>query len=128
MILTIIDVFAPLALATEPAIPTWPKSRQAKTSPLFTVNMTKHVVGQLTYQIAILLLLPLFLSRILGYRDIDDPVPCNNPSYATRAFVFNTFVFAQISNTLNSRRLDRKLNVFEGVSNNWCFILIASIG
>jgi Ca2+-transporting ATPase len=127
-VLTIVDGFAPLALATEPATPTWLKPRQAKTSSPFTVNMTKHVLGQSTYQIAILLLLPLFLSRIPGHQDIDDPGPCNSPSYATRALVFNTFVFAQISNTLNSRHLDGKLNAFEGVSSNWRFMLIASVG
>ena len=126
--LAIVDVLAPLALASETAIPTWLKRRQAETSPLFTANMTKHVLGQSTYQIAILLLLPLFFSRISGYQDIDGPVSCNDPSYTTRALVFNTFVFAQISNMFNNRHLDRKLNVLEGVSNNWCFMLIASIG
>ena len=127
-VLTIVDVLAPLALSSETAVPTWLKHRQAETSPLSTVKMTKHILGQSTYQIAILLLLPLFFSRIPGYQDIDDPVSCNNPSYTARAFVFNTFVFAQIANMLNSRHLDRKLNVFEGVSNNWCFMLIASAG
>ena len=127
-ILAIIDVFAPLALATEPATSTWLKSRQAKTSPLFTVNITKHVLGQSTYQIGILLLLPLFLSRIPGYQTIDDPGPCNNPSCAARALVFNTFVFAQIFNTLNSRHLDGNLNAFEGVSSNWRIMMITSVG
>jgi len=127
-ILTIVDVFAPLALATEPATPAWLSHRRGKTSPLFTIDMTKQVLGQSAYQIAILLFLPLFLSRIPGYQDIGGPVPQSNPFCATRTLVFNALVFAQIFNTLNSRRLDRKLNVLEGILDNRCFMLIISIG
>jgi hypothetical protein len=37
-------------------------------------------------------------------------------------------VFAQIWNSFNSRCLDRKLNIFEGVMKNWYFITITAIG
>ena len=124
-ILTIVDVFAPLALATEPARLS---HRRGKTSPLFTINMTKQVLGQSAHQIAILLFLPLFLSRIPGYQDIGGPVPQSNAFCATRTLIFNALVFAQIFNTLNCRRLDRKLNVLEGILDNRCFMLIISVG
>ena len=42
--------------------------------------------------------------------------------------VFNTFVFAQIFNSVNCRRLDNKLNIFEGIFRNRFFILITLIG
>jgi len=41
-----------------------------------------------------------------------------------QTFVFNAFVFAQIFNSVNCRRLDRKLNIFEGITRNWYFMLI----
>ncbi|KAG1801991.1 uncharacterized protein BJ212DRAFT_1304914 [Suillus subaureus] len=41
-----------------------------------------------------------------------------------QTLVFNAFVFAQISNSVNLRRLDWKLNIFEGMLNNWYFIAI----
>jgi len=39
---------------------------------------------------------------------------------ANDTMVFNTFVFAQIFNSVNSRQLDCKLNIFEGIFSNWC--------
>jgi Ca2+-transporting ATPase len=38
--------------------------------------------------------------------------------------VFNTFVWLQIFNEFNNRRLDNKLNIFEGITHNWFFISI----
>ena len=37
-------------------------------------------------------------------------------------------MFAQIWSSFNSQRLDRKLNVFKGVTKNWYFIAITAIG
>ncbi|KIJ59619.1 hypothetical protein HYDPIDRAFT_33060 [Hydnomerulius pinastri MD-312] len=42
--------------------------------------------------------------------------------FIVQTSVFNTFVFAQICNSVNSRRLDRKLNIFEGLLRNYYFI------
>jgi len=42
--------------------------------------------------------------------------------------MFNTFVFAQIFNSVNSCRLDHKLNVFEGLFKYHYFIIITWIG
>jgi Ca2+-transporting ATPase len=41
--------------------------------------------------------------------------------------VFNTFVWLQIFNEINNRRLDNKLNIFEGITKNWYFIIITLI-
>lgn len=123
-ILTIVDVFTPLALAAEPAKPALLMRRPNKMTPLFTAEMIKHILGQSAYQILVLLFLHLFASRIPECQLVGDPV-LQSP---TQTLVFNTFVFAQLFNTFNSRRLDIKLNVFEGISNNWSFILIVSIG
>ncbi|KAH9021985.1 hypothetical protein EDB84DRAFT_1511250 [Lactarius hengduanensis] len=81
-----------------------------KADPLFTINMTKQILGQLYYQSAIILIFHEHHSDIV------------------RTFVFNVFVFAQIFNSFNCRRLDQKLNVFEGMWRNWYFMAIITIG
>ena len=52
--------------------------------------------------------------------------PNDRPVYSNVAF--NIFVFAQIFNSINSRRLDNKLNIFEGITRNWYFMTITFIG
>ncbi|KZV98474.1 hypothetical protein EXIGLDRAFT_700991 [Exidia glandulosa HHB12029] len=44
-----------------------------------------------------------------------------------KTLVFNTFVFTQIFNSINCRRLDRNLNVFKGILLNWYFMIITLI-
>ena len=39
-----------------------------------------------------------------------------------RSVVFNTFVWMQIFNEFNNRRLDNKFNIFTGLHRNWFFI------
>lgn len=41
-----------------------------------------------------------------------------------RTIVFNTFVWMQIFNEFNNRRLDNKFNIFEGLQRNQFFIFI----
>ena len=64
--------------------------------------------------------------QILGFNPDDSN--SSHQSMVVQMLVFNTFVFAQIWNSFNSQRLDRKLNVFEGVMKNWYFIAITAIG
>jgi len=60
--------------------------------------------------------------QILGF----EPTSANDTIVQT--VVFNTFVFAQIFNLVNSRRLDCKLNIFEDILNNRYFMVITIIG
>ena len=64
--------------------------------------MIKMILGQSIYQIAIIL--------TFHHSDRGDAVVIT--------LVFITFVFAQIFNSINCRRLDNKLNIFEGILNN----------
>ncbi|KDQ49090.1 hypothetical protein JAAARDRAFT_686421 [Jaapia argillacea MUCL 33604] len=50
------------------------------------------------------------------------------PSSDTWTVVFNIFVSAQIFDSVNSRRLDNKFNIFEGVLSNYYFIKIILLG
>ncbi|KAI2776262.1 plasma membrane calcium-transporting ATPase [Daldinia loculata] len=116
----IMDTFAALALATDP--PTekiLDRKPQPKSAPLITTNMWKMIVGQAIYQLIITLILHFAGASILGY----DP---NNQTQKTElnTMVFNTFVWMQIFNEFNNRRLDNKFNIFEGVLRNKFFIVI----
>jgi Ca2+-transporting ATPase len=112
----IMDTFAALALATDPASPVLLNRKpDKKTDPLFTVNMIKQILGQAIYQIVIILIFHFLGSQILGFHHTDDSTLQKHHDGIVQTLVFNAFVFAQIFNSFNCRRLDRKLNVFEGM-------------
>ncbi|ETW83423.1 P-type ATPase [Heterobasidion irregulare TC 32-1] len=119
----IMDTFAALALATDPASPVLlDRKPDKKTAPLFTVDMIKQIVGQSIYQIIIILIFHFLGSQILGFHD-----HTTKESDIVQTLVFNIFVFAQVFNSVNSRRLDNKLNIFEGILNNYYFMSITLI-
>ncbi len=125
----VIGTFAALALATDPASPVLLNRKpDKKTDPLFTVNMIKQILGQAYYYIIIVIIFHLFGSQILGLHHTDDSTLQKHHDDVVQTLVFNAFVFAQIFNSFNCRRVDRKLNVFEGVSKNWYFMAITTIG
>lgn len=111
----IMDTFAALALATDP--PTdkiLNRPPQGKRAPLITTNMWKMIVGQAIFQLVVTFVLYFAGRRIF-------------PSYSEaeiRTIVFNTFVWMQIFNEFNNRRLDNKFNIFEGLQRNQFFIFI----
>ncbi|KAG2036848.1 hypothetical protein BDR03DRAFT_1052346 [Suillus americanus] len=118
----IMDTFAALALATDPASPALLDRKPDKqTAPLFSVDMYKQILLQSVYQITVILLFHFLGIKILGLEET------SGNDTIVQTLVFNAFVFAQISNSVNSRRLDRKLNIFEGMLNNWYFIVITLI-
>jgi len=115
----IMDTFAALALATDPASEELlDRKPDKKTAPLFSVNMLKMILLQSVYQIAVTLIFHFLGLRILGI-----PQSKNN-DLVVQTLVFNAFVFAQIFNSVNCRRLDKKLNIFEGLSRNYYFMII----
>ncbi|KAH9033386.1 cation-transporting P-type ATPase, partial [Lactarius pseudohatsudake] len=120
--------FATFALATDPAFLVLDRNPDKKPDPLITVNMTKQILGQAAYQIIITLALHFLGPRILGFHHTDDPTLQKHHDEIVQTLVFNAFVFAQIFNLFNCRRLDEKLNVFEGASMNRYFMAITTIG
>ncbi|THV03183.1 Ca-transporting ATPase [Dendrothele bispora CBS 962.96] len=118
----IMDTFAALALATDPASEALlDRKPEKKTAPLFNTDMYKQILLQSLYQIAITLVFHFLGRQILGLEDTE------HNSDVVQTMVFNTFVFAQIFNSVNSRRLDRKLNIFEGITRNYYFMGITLI-
>jgi len=115
------DTFAALALATDAPSPTILNRRpEPKSAPLISLTMWKMIIGQSIYQLVITLILYFAGGRILGY---------NTPEEQERlqSTIFNTFVWMQIFNQWNARRLDNGFNIFEGMHKNFWFIGIQFI-
>lgn len=122
----IMDTFAALALATDP-----PTERilnrppQGRDKPLITTTMWKQITGQNIYKLTVIFVLYFAGGDILGY---DLSIPEKKLELDT--VIFNSFVWMQIFNIFNNRRLDNKLNIFEGIHRNhfFTFIVVLIIG
>ncbi len=114
----IMDTFAALALATDPPTRSLLDQKPTpKSAPLITLTMWKMIIGQAIYQLVVTFILYFAGKTMLSY-DSD------REEKQLPALVFNTFVWMQIFNALNNRRLDNHFNVFEGITKNWFFIAI----
>ncbi|WDK22260.1 calcium-translocating P-type ATPase [Colletotrichum graminicola] len=117
----IMDTLAALALATDPpqdsVLDRKPERRDAS---IITTTMWKMILGQAVYQLAITFML--FYGK-----DAIVPGPQHVPDDQIATLVFNTFVWMQIFNQWNNRRLDNNFNIFEGLTKNYFFIGISAI-
>ena len=121
----IMDTFAALALATDaPTEKILDRPPVPKRAALITTNMWKMIIGQAIYQLVVTFTLYFAGAKILHY-----DLAANDGILKTEldTIVFNTFVWMQIFNEFNNRRLDNKLNIFEGVHKNMFFIGINAI-
>ena len=119
----IMDTFAALALATDaPTEKILDRKPTPKSAPLITTNMWKMIIGQAIYQLVVTFVLYFAGNSIFGYSS-------SNKDQKTElaTMVFNTFVWMQIFNQFNNRRLDNKFNIFEGVHKNLFFVAISMI-
>ncbi|KAJ1307270.1 hypothetical protein OPQ81_001382 [Rhizoctonia solani] len=117
----IMDTFAALALATDPASPELLKRMpDRKTAPLFSVDMGKMIIGQSIYQTFIVLLFHFAGNGFWNYHTDKEHAELST-------MVFNTFVFCQIFNSINCRSLTSDKNIFRGLTKNWYFIGITLI-
>lgn len=124
----IMDTFAALALATDPATPAaLDRKPDAKTAPLITIDMFKMITTQALFQVVACLILHFLGGRILGHHCDGNPLLCTTQEQEVSTIVFNTFVFCQIFNQLNCRRLDRGLNIFTNFFRNPYFLVIFAI-
>ncbi|CAE6429378.1 unnamed protein product [Rhizoctonia solani] len=117
----IMDTFAALALATDPASPELLKRMpDRKTAPLFSVDMGKMIIGQSIYQTFIVLLFHFAGPGFWNYHTDKEHAELST-------MVFNTFVFCQIFNSVNCRSLSSDKNIFRGLTKNLYFIGITLI-
>lgn len=114
----IMDTFAALALATDAPTPEiLDRKPTPKSASLVSLNMWKMIIGQAIFQLVVTFVLNFAGSTIF-------------PTWSKEALktvVFNTFVWMQIFNEFNNRRLDNKFNIFQGVTKNYFFIGINAI-
>ncbi|WDK10157.1 calcium-translocating P-type ATPase [Colletotrichum graminicola] len=114
----IMDTFAALALATDPPTESMlHRKPEAKTAALINTPMWKMIIGQSIYQLIVTLIL--HFARPAGIN--------NYPEAQRKTLVFNVFVFMQIFKLINSRRIDNKLNIFEGITKNMLFAVMMAI-
>lgn len=132
----IMDTFAALALATEPPSDLLlDRKPHARDESIVSKTMWRNIIGQSVYQIGWLLVI-LFAGKEL----FNLPYPADTKFYNGKednagqqdsmnktinyTILFQAFVFMQIFNQINSRKLGNELNVFEGFFNNWLFLAI----
>ncbi|EKG21343.1 ATPase P-type H+ transporting proton pump [Macrophomina phaseolina MS6] len=110
----IMDSLAALALATDP--PTEEilnRKPPPRTAPLISIIMWKMIIGQAIFQLGVTLILHFGGPHFLNYPDAE-----------LRSVIFNCFVWMQVFNMYNNRRLDNRFNIFTGVHRNINFIII----
>ncbi|CAG8446397.1 7259_t:CDS:2 [Acaulospora morrowiae] len=114
----IMDTFAALALATDPPTPDLlDRLPEPRNSPLISLDMWKMIIGQSIFQLTIVLVFLYGGNDILGYETDAEKSGLNT-------LIFNIFVFLQIFNEINCRRLDNRLNILKGITANTFFLII----
>ncbi|KAI9763950.1 MAG: hypothetical protein M1840_008984 [Geoglossum simile] len=114
----IMDTFAALALATDaPNRSILNRKPDRKSAPLITLTMWKMIIGQAIYQLVVTFILNFGGESILSYQS-------EREKAQLKTLVFNTFVWMQIFNQYNNRRLDNGFDIFEGVQRNPFFAII----
>ncbi|XP_027912992.1 putative calcium-transporting ATPase 11, plasma membrane-type [Vigna unguiculata] len=113
----IMDTLGALALATEPPNDGLLKRPPvAKGANFITKPMWRNIIGQSIYQLIILAILNFDGKRLLGISGSD-------ATEVLKTLIFNTFVFCQVFNEINSRDIE-KINVFRGMFDSWIFLSI----
>ncbi|XP_010278086.1 PREDICTED: putative calcium-transporting ATPase 13, plasma membrane-type [Nelumbo nucifera] len=112
----IMDTLGALALATEqPTKELMEKPPVGRTEPLITNIMWRNLTTQALYQVIILLTLEFKGKSIFNINEkIKDTL------------IFNTFVFCQVFNEFNARRLEKK-NIFEEIHRSRLFLGIVGM-
>jgi len=115
----LMDTLAALALATEaPTEELLNRMPYGRFSSLITPSMWRTIGGGAVYQLTILLF-TLFGAANVGWLHI----PAGEEGKpVVHTIVFNTFVFCQVFNEVNCRKLHNELNVFQHLSKNYIFM------
>ncbi|KAF4039447.1 Cation transporting ATPase C-terminal domain [Phytophthora infestans] len=124
----IMDSFASLALATEePTQALLERKPYPKTQPLISKKMSKHILGQSIFQLALLLAIVFTGEKWFNVRSgrlNDLGEDHKNDSTKHMTIVFNTFVWMQLFNELNCRKIHDELNIFQGITKNRVFLYV----
>jgi len=115
----IMDTMAALALGTEaPTKALLNRPPSGRNYPLISAIMWRNIFIQSAYQLTVLFVVMYAGHYFLNFHDETE----------RNTFIFNAFVFCQIFNEINSRRVGKgEWNVFSGLFSNWIFIGIIVI-
>lgn len=121
------DSLAALALATEP-----PNEKlldrppYKKTESIITPAMWKNIVGLSIYECIVLMVILAYGEEIFNCESsMGTGVTWTETNGVHLTIFFNTFVFLQLFNEINCRKLLKsEYNIFSGFFNNWIFIVI----
>lgn len=117
----IMDTMAALALATEkPTVDLLKRHPYSPNSALISKKMWRFIIGNSIYQLIILFILLLCAKPWFGNEDtIHNIVEGRNEKHL--CFIFNCFVWFQIWNEVNARKVNGEWNVFEFFFGNLYF-------
>lgn len=122
----IMDTLAALALATDsPTRSLLERNPERKDAPFISPAMWKMIIGQAIFQIVVVFIL-MFAGprRLFGW--LSDG-PENAVTARWNSTIFNMFVWFQIFNAFNCRRIDNRFNIFEGITKNYYFMGILAV-
>ena len=127
----IMDSFASLALATEdPTDALLDRKPYPRDASILTPMMILNIVSQSIFQIIVLTIIIFYGDYIFGVpsdRELGHFTWNNINGYHFTIF-FNIFVYMQVFNSINARKLQKdEYNVFKGIFGNWLYLLIQGI-
>ena len=127
----IMDSFASLALATEdPTDALLDRKPYSRDASILTPMMLLNIFSQSIFQVIVLTVIIFYGDYIFGVpsdRDLEHFTWNNVNGYHFTIF-FNIFVYMQVFNSINARKLQKtEYNVFSGIMGNWLYLLIQTI-
>ena len=127
----IMDSFASLALATEdPTDALLDRKPYSRDASILTPMMLLNIFSQSIFQIIVLTVIIFYGDYIFGVpsdRELEHFTWNNVNGYHFTIF-FNIFVYMQVFNSINARKLQKnEYNVFTGILGNWLYLLIQGI-
>mmetsp|Transcript_32815 Transcript_32815/g.57221 ORF Transcript_32815/g.57221 Transcript_32815/m.57221 type:complete len:972 (-) Transcript_32815:1699-4614(-) len=122
----IMDSFAALALATERPKPeillTKPIGREEK---MITPHMWTHIIVQTVFQMLVLSFILYAAPYIFGLKPGWENADYSHGTSEHFTIFFTTFVFLQLFNEINCRRLSAsEFNMFDGITRNTIFVVV----
>mmetsp|Transcript_24441 Transcript_24441/g.37127 ORF Transcript_24441/g.37127 Transcript_24441/m.37127 type:complete len:1181 (+) Transcript_24441:113-3655(+) len=125
----LMDSLASLALASEPPVEELlQKPPVNRTEHMITKRMWANMLGHASYQIVVVMVLlfagPDMFDLEPGHEVERKDTGENSVHYT---LIFNVFVWMQLFNEVNCRKLKGELNVFAGMQNNTLFCAILAI-
>jgi len=127
----IMDTLAALALATEkPTMHLLERYPYRPDSALISRLMWRFIFGHAFYQLIVLLILLTQAKPWFGNEDTEENIDADGRNTKHLCFIFNCFVWFQIWNEINARKVNGEWNVFEFFFDNLYFagILLLTVG